>query len=51
MECAYTGEEIKKTEGKMFVKKSGEVLYFKNAKAMKNYFNNRKHRYGDKQKK
>ena len=35
--CAFTGAEIPPGTGKMFIKKDGRVLYFKNRKAEKNY--------------
>ncbi len=35
--CAFTGEEIPPGTGKMFIRKDGKVLYFKNRRAEKNY--------------
>lgn len=35
--CSFSGEEIKKGTGKMFVKDNGTVLWFKNSKCEKNY--------------
>jgi len=49
MECAYCGEELKKTEGKMLVLQSGERLYFCSGKCEKNYRKNRSHSYPNKQ--
>jgi len=49
MECAYCGDELKKTEGKMLVLQSGERLYFCSGKCEKNYRKNRNHNYPNKQ--
>lgn len=35
--CSFSGEEIKKGTGKMFVKDNGQILWFKNSKCEKNY--------------
>lgn len=48
MECDYCGEELKKTEGKMLVKNSGEKLYFCTSKCEKNYLKDRGHDYPNK---
>ena len=37
VECSFSGEEIKKGTGKMFVRDNGQVLWFKNTKCEKNY--------------
>ena len=37
VKCAFSGDEIPKGTGKMFVKDSGQVLWFKNSKCEKNY--------------
>ncbi|MFC7057127.1 50S ribosomal protein L24e [Halovenus salina] len=42
--CDYTGEEIEPGTGKMYVKTDGTILWFKNAKAEKNYFLGRESR-------
>ncbi|MFC7072295.1 50S ribosomal protein L24e [Halovenus rubra] len=42
--CDYTGEEIEPGTGKMYVKTDGTVLWFKGAKAEKNYFLGRESR-------
>lgn len=46
--CEYSGEEIKPTEGIMLVRNNGERLYFSSSKNLKNWKNNRNHRYADK---
>lgn len=38
VECSFSGEEIKKGTGKMFVRDNGQILWFKNSKCEKNYF-------------
>jgi large subunit ribosomal protein L24e len=35
--CSFSGDEIKKGTGKMYVKDNGQVLWFKNSKCEKNY--------------
>lgn len=35
--CSFSGEEIKRGTGKMFVKDNGQVLWFKNSKCEKNF--------------
>ncbi|SDJ63317.1 large subunit ribosomal protein L24e [Halovenus aranensis] len=42
--CDYTGEEIEPGTGKMYVKTDGTILWFKDAKAEKNYFLGRESR-------
>jgi large subunit ribosomal protein L24e len=37
--CSFTGEEIPKGKGVMYVKKDGTIYYFKNSKARKNFLN------------
>lgn len=38
VKCTFTGVEIPKGTGVMYVKKDGKILYFLNSKAEKNYF-------------
>lgn len=35
-QCSFSGKELKPGTGKMFVKDSGQILYFANRKAEKN---------------
>ena len=42
--CDYTGEDIEPGTGKMFVKKDGTILWFKDSKAQKNYMMGRESR-------
>ncbi len=35
--CSFSGEDIKKGTGIMYVLKDGKVLYFKNTKCLKNH--------------
>lgn len=49
MECDYCGTEIPKSEGKMLVRANGERVYFCSGKCEKNYKNNRKHGYPEKE--
>ena len=42
--CDYTGEDIEPGTGKMFVKRDGTVLWFKDSKAQKNYMMGRESR-------
>ncbi|MEM3609300.1 MAG: hypothetical protein QXO21_00400 [Candidatus Anstonellales archaeon] len=45
VKCSYTGKEIPKGKGIMYVKRNGQILFFINSKAKKNYFmgrNNKK---------
>ncbi|MBT4352011.1 50S ribosomal protein L24e [archaeon] len=45
VKCSFSGEDIPKGTGKMFIKKDGKVLYFKDNKSEKNFFKlNRKPR-------
>ncbi|MCD6495718.1 MAG: 50S ribosomal protein L24 [Candidatus Aenigmarchaeota archaeon] len=37
MKCTFCGAEIPRGRGKMFVKISGQVLYFCGSKCQKNY--------------
>ena len=37
--CSFTGKQIPPGTGMMYVKKTGQVLYFINSKAKKNYLN------------
>ena len=37
--CSFTGKPIPPGTGMMYVKKTGQVLYFINSKAKKNYLN------------
>ena len=37
--CSFTGKPIPPGTGMMYVKKTGQVLYFINSKAKKNYVN------------
>ena len=37
--CSFTGEEIPKGKGVMYVKKDGTIYYFKSSKARKNFLN------------
>ena len=34
--CVFSGDEIEPGTGLMYVRKNGEVLWFKNAKSMRN---------------
>lgn len=45
VECEYSGEEIRPSEGIMYVKNSGERLYFSSSKNFKNWKNERSHEY------
>ena len=38
VKCAFSGEEIPKGTGLMYVTKEGKVFYFLNRKCEKNYF-------------
>ena len=38
MKCSFCGEAIRKGRGKMFVRTTGEILYFCSSKCEKNYF-------------
>ncbi|MCX8166455.1 MAG: 50S ribosomal protein L24e [Candidatus Micrarchaeota archaeon] len=38
VKCSFTGKEIPKGKGIMYVKRNGQVLFFINSKAKKNYF-------------
>lgn len=49
VECAYSGKEIRLTEGIMLVRNNGERLYFASSKELKNWKNNRKHKYPEKE--
>jgi large subunit ribosomal protein L24e len=43
VKCAFSGKEIPKGTGKMFVRKNGQILWFLNSKCQKNYLSlNRK---------
>ena len=35
--CSFTGKQIPPGTGMMYVKKTGQILYFINSKAKKNY--------------
>ena len=35
--CSFSGEEIKKGTGIMYVLNDGKILWFRNSKSMKNY--------------
>ena len=37
--CSFTGKQIPPGTGMMYVKKTGQVLYFINSKAKKTYLN------------
>ena len=37
MKCSFSGEEIPRGTGIMYISKTGKVLYFKNRKAEKNF--------------
>lgn len=37
VKCAFSGKEIPKGTGKMFVRKNGQILWFLNSKCQKNY--------------
>lgn len=37
VKCTFSGKEIPKGQGIMYVKKDGKILYFLNSKAEKNY--------------
>ncbi|MBI5073308.1 50S ribosomal protein L24e [Candidatus Woesearchaeota archaeon] len=37
VKCAFSGKEIPKGTGKMFVRKNGQILWFMNSKCQKNY--------------
>ncbi len=37
VKCAFSGKEIPKGTGKMYVRKNGQVLWFLNSKCQKNY--------------
>lgn len=49
MECDYCGKELEKSRGKMLVRSSGERVYFCSGKCEKNYKQNRKHSYPEKE--
>lgn len=49
VECEYSGKEIRPSEGIMYVKNSGERLYFASSKEFKNWEKDRKHSYPDKE--
>ena len=49
-ECEYSGEELKPTEGIMYVRNNGERLYFSSSKNLKNWMQDRKHEYAEKEK-
>ena len=36
--CSFTGKQIPPGTGMMYVKKTGQVLYFISSKAKKNYY-------------
>lgn len=36
MKCTFSGEEIEPGTGIMYVRRNGEVLWFKNSKSMRN---------------
>lgn len=44
VKCSFSGKDIPKGKGTMFVKKDGTVLWFFNSKCEKNYFLKRKAR-------
>jgi large subunit ribosomal protein L24e len=46
-ECNYCGGELEKTGGKMFVRSSGERLYFCSSKCQKNWADDRNLQYAD----
>lgn len=37
VKCAFSGREIPRGTGKMFVRKNGQILWFLNSKCQKNY--------------
>ncbi|NOZ80108.1 MAG: 50S ribosomal protein L24e [DPANN group archaeon] len=37
VKCSFSGENIPPGTGKMYIKKDGKVLYFKDSKSQKNY--------------
>lgn len=37
VKCSFTGKEIPKGKGIMYVKKDGKILYFLNSKCEKNF--------------
>lgn len=37
VKCSFSGDEIPKGTGKMFVRDNGTVLWFKNSKCQKNF--------------
>lgn len=45
MKCHYSGKEIRKTEGVLYVKNSGERLHFASGKELKNWKKDRGHEY------
>lgn len=48
VECAYSGKEIKPTEGIMLVRNNGERLHFASSKELKNWRQDRQHKYPEK---
>jgi len=49
MECEYCGQEAKKTSGKLYVRTSGEKLFFCSGKCKKNWEQDRGHKYPEKE--
>lgn len=37
VKCSFSGKEIPRGTGKMFVRKNGQILWFLNSKCQKNY--------------
>ena len=37
VKCAFSGKEIPRGTGKMYVRKNGQILWFLNSKCQKNY--------------
>lgn len=50
MECDYCGSEEHRTQGKMLVLNSGEKKFFCSGKCEKNWKQDRKHDYSEKEK-
>jgi len=37
VKCSFSGKELPKGKGRMFIKNNGRIFYFINSKAMKNF--------------
>jgi ribosomal protein L24E len=47
MECAYCGDEIDRTAGKVLIQNSGNKVYFCSGKCQTNWEQDRSHEYRD----